>query len=268
MTTTHDIRKAEWEFGTFIDGSKVSVADYHLHLNRYLFATRFTQDKVCLDVGCGTGYGSSYLAGKGAGFVAGGDYSEEAIAFAGKSLASSKTNINYQVLDATSLPFDDCSFEVLVSFEIIEHLKEYRKFVTEARRVLKKDGVIILSTPNRQAGPFIFSTSWNHHHHEFTASELIDIMKSGFDNIEIYGQYPLNNRQLLLKRLTQTAGRSLEVLRMNSVKDWLGKTLLPHNHLVIYRTADFDRFQETGGKVVKVKDGVAPVSLVVVARKN
>ncbi|MDD5289018.1 MAG: class I SAM-dependent methyltransferase [Dehalococcoidales bacterium] len=261
------IEQSAQEFGTFIDGGKVSAANYYLHLNRYRFSTQFIQGKHCLDIGCGTGYGSMYLARKGAHSVTAGDYSKEAIAYAKKSLLQSQTDkIDFQILNATFLPFQEEAFDTVISFEIIEHLKDYRKFISEARRVLINSGTLVLSTPNRQAGPFFFKTSWNHHHHEFTPSELINIMSEGFEHIEIYGQYLLSTRQLLMKRLIQTVGRSLDVMKLNPVKDWLGRMLLPHNRLMVYRTNDFDRFEGHDGEVVSSGNNLTPISLVIVAK--
>jgi 2-polyprenyl-3-methyl-5-hydroxy-6-metoxy-1,4-benzoquinol methylase len=107
--------KEELEFGLFVEGNKVSIADYYLHLNRYRFVSGFVKDKLCLDAGCGVGYDSAYLARKGAKKVVGGDKSEDALSY-----ARNTAELEFKLLDATSLPFADNSFDVVVSFEVIE----------------------------------------------------------------------------------------------------------------------------------------------------
>lgn len=72
----------ELEFtGEFVVPNKTPYATYQEHINRYVFASNFVKDKTVLDIVCGTGYGSSYLARKGAKRVLGGDISKKAIEY-------------------------------------------------------------------------------------------------------------------------------------------------------------------------------------------
>ena len=268
MKGTVELEK-EHEFGLFVEGGKVSFADYYLHLNRYRFSTGFVQDKVCLDIGCGSGYGSFYLARNGATKVIGGDKSEDAISCARNSTKARTSGApELQVLDAACLPFADNSFGAVISFEVIEHLKNYEGLLAEIHRVLGRGGTLILSTPNRLAGPFGFRSSWNLHIHEFTQQELLSLVQGYFGKAEVYGQVLLNRRSLMLKRIRQTVGRLLEVMGLRNLEVWLGRLFFKHNRLIVYREEDFDSLEGKEGEVEPLADGLTPTTLVVVATKS
>jgi SAM-dependent methyltransferase len=94
-----------------------------------------------LDVGCG--YGSvGYFIGK-QNFLVGLDHSTY-------RLMQAKER-GYNLLlrgDAYKIPFEDNLFDVVISFELIEHLLDPKKLLSEINRVLKENGAVILSTPN------------------------------------------------------------------------------------------------------------------------
>lgn len=147
---------------------------YPEHWGRYFFASQFVKDKRVLDVACGSGYGSNYLAKEGAKKVIGLDCSAEAIDYA-KDKFSYK-NLEFLVGDAHNLPFKDKSFDVVVGFEMIEHLNDTKRFLSEVKRVIKKGGIILLSTPNEENYP-----EGNHYHiKEFLEDELKELLSSYF----------------------------------------------------------------------------------------
>jgi SAM-dependent methyltransferase len=258
--------KEELEFRLFVEGGKVTYEAYYTHLNRYKFASDFVKDKLCLDVGCGTGYGSAYLVRKGAKKVMGGDKSEDAISIARNTAETApKGALEFRLLEATALPFADGSFDVVISFEVIEHVKHYERLLLETRRVLKRGGKLILSTPNRQAGCIILKLPY--HIHEFSKRELLDLVNKYFANSVMYGQDLLNKRSLILRRLRWTVGRLLEVMGLRSLEIWLGRLLFRHNRLVVYKTKDFDNLTDREGEVVPLIGDLTPTTLVVVATK-
>ena len=264
--------KEEPEFGPFIDGNKISVVDYHQHLSRYLFGASFVKDKLCLDIACGTGYGSAYLARKGASKVVTGDLSADAISYARTNATSAPENtLAFQLFNATALPFADNSFGVVTAFEIIEHLDDYERLLPEIHRVLAKGGTLILSTPNRLAGPFFYGTSWHHHTHEFTPSELVELVQKYFDDTQIFGQFFMDKKGILLKRIRQTVGRILVSMQMKSLQGWLGRLLFKDNRLLMtYRTEDFNSFTTTSeqGEILPITGGLSPFTLVIVATRS
>lgn len=155
------------------------------HLCRYRFAQLLVENKVVLDVGSGVGYGSKILAEK-AGSVLALDISKEAVRYAGREYSAD--NIELVVGDCQDLPLASESVDVVVSFELIEHLQGQRAHLLEISRVLKPDGLTVISTPNRifysqesnQVNPF--------HTHEFDFQEFLDFLKSEFRSVQIYFQ--------------------------------------------------------------------------------
>jgi len=144
------------------------------HLARYYFALQFVKGKRVLDAACGSGYGSAMLA-EAAGSVIGIDISGEAIGYARANFAAAAAagaEIDFSEGDCLALPLNDHSVDVAVAFEIVEHIKDASEFLRELRRVLRPDGLLILSTPNRlyytedrgEINPF--------HEREYTFTEL------------------------------------------------------------------------------------------------
>lgn len=119
------------------------------HLCRYKYAKQFVKGKRVLDAACGSGYGSKMLAEK-AESVIGIDISEETIQYACDNYLTS--NVEFMVGSIEKLPFEDNFFDVVVSFETIEHVNEQiqNSFLKEIKRVLKDDGILIMSTPDKK----------------------------------------------------------------------------------------------------------------------
>lgn len=154
------------------------------HVARYAFAARYTQGKRALDIGCGTGYGVAELA-QHARFVAGLDVAADAIGYARAHYPVA--NAQFLQGAATKLPFADHSFNLITAFEVIEHLSDWRDCLAEARRVLRPDGVFLVSTPNKlyyaesraKEGPNPF------HIHEFEFAEFRDALSEFFSSVAI-----------------------------------------------------------------------------------
>jgi 2-polyprenyl-3-methyl-5-hydroxy-6-metoxy-1,4-benzoquinol methylase len=117
------------------------------HWHRYHAIQHLVAGKRVLDVACGEGYGSALLSNTAA-EVSGVDISNEAIAHATAAYSSQK-NLTFFAASCTQLPFADHSFDVVVSFETIEHITEHDAFLNEIKRVLTADGLLIISSPNK-----------------------------------------------------------------------------------------------------------------------
>ena len=158
------------------------------HNDRYHFVISGkglnTFKKKILDCACGAGYGSFILSLQNE--VTGIDLSEEAINYAKKRYVNN--GLGFVLGTAEKLPFKNKSFDVIVSFETIEHLKNPGKFILEVKRVLKDNGTLIVSTPNKSVfSPHLQKPLINDHIQEFHLQELLNLL-SGFD-IKIYGQH-------------------------------------------------------------------------------
>ena len=117
-----------------------------IHLNRYSMAKPYCENAKVLDAACGQGYGSYLMKCWGAKEVDGIDISEDAISQAKKIFKAS--GLNYTQHTVESLPYEDNTFDLVVSLETMEHIDDVDSFLKEIKRVLKPDGVIILSCPN------------------------------------------------------------------------------------------------------------------------
>ncbi len=158
---------------------------YLEHMNRYLFASQFAEGKIVLDIACGTGYGSSLLAESGAKSVTGVDISEETINYC-KNKYSSKGGLEFLVGSVEKIPLEDKKMDVVVSFETIEHVdkKIQQSFLTEIERVLKEDGLFIVSTPN----PLVYPKGNPFHVAELSKEKFLDTLGKHFEHVEIFYQ--------------------------------------------------------------------------------
>ncbi len=122
--------------------------------------------KKVLDTGCGLGYGAAYMA-QHANEITGIDYDAETIENNKKEYASIK-NISFVQGSIPPLPFPDNSFDVVTSFQFIEHIHLRKEFTKECLRVVKPGGKVLITTPNIKRSlarnPF--------HIHEYTFDEM------------------------------------------------------------------------------------------------
>ena len=134
--------------------------------------------RVCgdiLEIGTGTGYGIDIIAPRCRRFVTMDKTRSE-------ELAAMPENVEFVQATVPPLPFADESFDYVVSFQVIEHIKCDKEFVREVHRVLKKGGKFIVSTPNRPMS--LTRNPW--HVREYTAEQLGALL-STFTEVEALG---------------------------------------------------------------------------------
>ncbi len=159
------------------------------HLHRYYAASVMVKGKSVLDIACGEGYGTNILAGQ-ATFVAGVDIDNESIQHASSQYAAHRENLLFKCGGAEAIPFDDKTFEVVVSFETIEHLdpEAQLSFMNEIKRVLRPGGILIISTPDKKN----YSDRYRHknefHLREFYKPEFIAFLKMNFSEVTLFDQ--------------------------------------------------------------------------------
>lgn len=173
-----------------------------LHVKRYAFAAPFADGRDVLDSGCGVGYGTAYLAARAA-TVTGIDVDTGSIEYA--RLRYAAPNLEFLPMDVTSLAFPDAAFDLVVSFETLEHVDDPLRAVREAARVLRDDGVYVVSTPyvevtNEQPdNPF--------HVTEYAPADFTALLeRGGFGRVELYGQHRRETRRHRLARRLDVFG--------------------------------------------------------------
>lgn len=159
------------------------------HLHRYRLAQTLAMDKDVLDVACGEGYGSDLIA-EVALSVAGVDISADAVDNARQTY--SRTNLCFIQGSCTALPCDDASFDLVVSFETIEHHDQHELMVLELRRVLRPSGVLLISSPNRPEYNRTLNEPNSFHVKELNFDEFASLLRSHFHNVSFYAQRVLS----------------------------------------------------------------------------
>lgn len=160
---------------------------FNEHLSRYRFAAQFASAGArVLDAGCGAGYGSAELGAQAS--VVGIDVAKEAVANARAEYG--RSNICFTQASCDTIPFADASFDLVVAFEVIEHLERWQDLLREACRVLKPTGLLVVSTPNKSyyaetrkdAGPNPY------HVHEFEYDEFRLALSDVFPHVRLWSQ--------------------------------------------------------------------------------
>jgi SAM-dependent methyltransferase len=156
------------------------------HLARYRFAARLSEGAAVLDAGCGSGYGTAEFAH--AASVTGTDISAEALGHARSHFA--RPGVRFVQAACEAMPFADAAFDLITAFEVIEHLERWPELLSEARRVLRPGGVLLVSTPNKAyynemraaVGPNPF------HCHEFEYEEFQAALRGVFPHVRLWAQ--------------------------------------------------------------------------------
>lgn len=187
--------------------------DYVMLKQRYEFVARLCGGLRVLDAACGVGYGSKIIAEAGASHVTGADQSETAIQVASMKAAHpcvQYVRANLAWPESLGRPFD-----VVVSFDTLEHLADPESFMRGLRRILPPNGLLICGTPNRNyrgrasaENPYKLS--------ELTHSEFVSLFERHFHIGRQYHQSPSHayTRHCLLVRELEDAQFQLKSSRV------------------------------------------------------
>jgi O-antigen biosynthesis protein len=162
------------------------------HYHRYHFASRFARNRRILDIGCGEGYGSAFLAQQ-ANAVIGIDRDQATIGHA-RNKYSSIPNLTFEVGNCEEIRKDEQSFDMAVSFELLEHLDPDNqvKFLQSVQRMLKPDGLFLVSSPERDEYAATYQARNEFHKHEMTVTELKAFLCTFFRHVQFCGQRVLS----------------------------------------------------------------------------
>lgn len=188
------------------------------HVARYSFALAYVESKDVLDIACGTGYGLAFLK-TAARSVTGVDVDPEA---AREALSECDTQkVRVLLGDGTNLPFTDESFDVVTSFETLEHLHARTAFLSELKRILKPQGKLILSTPNANyTKPVNGKPSNPFHIFEYKPDELKAELESHF---------------LIENFLGQTLDDAIKIPPFQDAQNRLPKDLVTQTKLISWK---------------------------------
>jgi ubiquinone/menaquinone biosynthesis C-methylase UbiE len=159
---------------------------WYEHWHRYALASQLSQHRTVLDVACGEGYGAALVA-ENADRVVGVDISADAVRHA-RSRYGHQANLEFIPASCDCLPFPDASFDLAISFETIEHIETQTAFIAELARVLRPDGVLLLSSPNKR----LYSDAHDYHNEfhvrELYRNELEELLREAFPHRSWMGQ--------------------------------------------------------------------------------
>lgn len=159
------------------------------HRHRYMVAQCLVEGKTVLDAACGTGYGSALFA-ENAQSVVGIDIAPDAVEFCEQNYQAE--NLHFQTMSVCNMQFPDEQFDIVVSFETFEHLhaEDQVIFLREIKRVLKENGILMISAPNVKVLRDV--VEWEHvnpyHLHEMEVPSMEHLLKRFFDKVELYSQ--------------------------------------------------------------------------------
>lgn len=155
------------------------------HFSAYRFAAGHVHNKVVLDIGCGEGYGSYHLANS-AREVLGIDYDKTAIEYAENRYQ--RKNLRFTAMDVKDIDLLRNKYDVICSFQVIEHISDAGIFLGKVKNLLNEGGVFICSTPNKQDASPNSSTPLNKFHvREYLYEEFEELLGPYFRDVEIVG---------------------------------------------------------------------------------
>jgi SAM-dependent methyltransferase len=208
--------KMDFDGERFVSGVPGEIA--HEHYLRYLFGMQFCVGKAVLDIASGEGYGSSIL-GQVAAKVNGTDLLAEAVDFARQHYGTE--SVTFSQGDVRNIPHPDAAFDVVVSFETLEHVTEHERFMAEIKRVLRPGGLLVMSSPDRdvylrglQPNPF--------HRRELNRDEFSALLAQFFSDYRLGQQRSLTGAVLLPDSPLQADRFATFVMDASAVERWDG----------------------------------------------
>jgi 2-polyprenyl-3-methyl-5-hydroxy-6-metoxy-1,4-benzoquinol methylase len=225
------------------------------HLTAYLHARELARGHKVLDAGCGEGFGTQALA-EAAREVVGIDYSRDAIAYCRERWKA--PNLRFEVVDLTDPRGFDETFDLVLNFQVLEHIPNEADFLRSLRARMAPDATLMITTPNRLA-----TVGENPYHlREYSAGELAALLGQVFADVRLLGMFgnekvrefdrrraqairrvlrldPLGLRNALPKPLVRFAFARLAVLvRRNAKSGAPGASIAPEDFAM--REGDLD----------------------------
>ncbi len=193
---------------------------YLRHIFAYTIASKLIPDgSFVLDIGCGNGYGIYMLSQRPINII-GLDVNRKTI---DRAIVKYKSkNCNFQHYGGQTLPFADSIFDIIISFQVIEHIKSEQRYLLEINRVLKPDGMFVLTTPNKALRMGNTKKPWNKYHFkEYFSHELTNALTGYFSQVDIFG---IRGSDIIQEK---EKNRIKKILRMVSLDPLNIRSLIP-----------------------------------------
>jgi SAM-dependent methyltransferase len=157
------------------------------HKSRYRFAANTTAPQRLLDIACGSGLGFWHFPDVP--LVVGADLEVDALRLADDARAGAPNAVALARTDGTALPFRSGAFDVITSFETVEHIPDDESFLMELARVLSPHGALLMSTPNAIITGPSFGVPRNPFHiREYKPAQFRDLLLASFADVTLLGQ--------------------------------------------------------------------------------
>lgn len=172
-------------------GENFKSQEEYLTYLRHFFAYKLADEKISsgssiLEIGCGSGYGTKLLS-KNAEKIIGLDVDKKTVEQISKKNGSEKCI--FEFYDGMKIPYKDESFDAVVSFQVIEHIKDDKNIIKEISRVLRPGGILLMATPNRifRLVEYGQKSSNKFHIREYSFREFKNLLGNAFSDINIFG---------------------------------------------------------------------------------
>lgn len=166
--------------------TEISNEDTIYHLHRYAIPMSYISGKIVVDIASGEGYGANLMAQK-AKHVYGIDISKEAVQFAANKYKDTP-NLSFIEGAVENIPLQEHTADLVVSFETLEHTDKHTEMMQEIKRVLKPDGMLIISSPDKAFYSDKFNRTNPYHKKELYYEEFKKLLQNHFDHSVFYYQ--------------------------------------------------------------------------------
>ncbi|MFH1745309.1 MAG: class I SAM-dependent methyltransferase [bacterium] len=196
--------------------------EFKEHLSRYEFASRYSENKIICSMACGEGFGEYLLVDKGkAKKVIGVDNNREAINRAREKYKLE--NIEFKCEDILNNSFGSDYFDLVISFETIEHIEDDNGFLKEINRILKPGGTLILSTPNKASSyrDLFAKKPYNPFHvREYKRRQLNKLLTKYFSDLKYFGQKEILKRSVFMlpKYIYYKVSKKINKIELKNIK--------------------------------------------------